>query len=411
MAKLIWKTEKRNVKDLKVWEENPRTIDESSFKDLKDSVDQDGDWGVLVIDTDGTVISGNQRLKAIEGKVDVKVPNRPLTDKERKRIALRANRTKGKDNFDILANWSKESLLEGWFSEKDLDKLLNIEEDNFDAQAEYDAIVQPEAVLGDLWALGEHRLLCGDSTKQEDFEKLMGGVKADMIFTDPPYNVTYDYWGFRGTRKKGVTSKKVFNDSKDDESFSNFINAVFLNCFNNTIDGANFYCWHASRNESLFRIGIQDAGWKISQNVIWLKPSHTFSPGQDYHRMYEPCYFGWKDGKKHYVNRSYGTWNELILLDYDNFEEMMDVFYQKRDNTSQYIHPTQKPIRLAERAIKYHCPNNGVVIEPFNGSGSTMMACEQLKRKCYSIELDPKFVDVAIKRWEDFTGKKAQKVI
>lgn len=126
--KLEWKTEQREVKDLKVWEENPRTIDESSFKDLKDSIEQDGDWGILVIDTDGTVISGNQRLKANEGKVDVKVPNRPLTDKERKRIALRANRTKGKDNWDVLANWNEDELLSGWLNEEEIMMRIGLNE-------------------------------------------------------------------------------------------------------------------------------------------------------------------------------------------------------------------------------------------------------------------------------------------
>src|SRR3990167_9703061 len=191
--KLTWKTEKRKVKDLKTWESNPRTIDESSFKDLKDSIEQDGDWGSLVIDLDGTVISGNQRLKAIDGEVDVKVPNRKLTEKERRRISLRANRTKGKDNFDILANWDKEDLLEGWFDEKDLDKLLNLEPNEKD-----DTIpehVEPIAKLGDVWQLGRHRVMCGDSTQPEAVLRLMEGKKADMVFTDPPYNMAHpDYY-------------------------------------------------------------------------------------------------------------------------------------------------------------------------------------------------------------------------
>src|SRR3990167_5714706 len=128
MAIIKWKTEKRNVKDLKTWQENPRTLDDKGFEDIKNSLNQDGDWGVLVIDTDGTVISGNQRLKAVEGEVDVKVPNRKLTLKERRRIALRANRTKGKDNFDILANWDRESLLEGWLSEEEIMMRIGLNE-------------------------------------------------------------------------------------------------------------------------------------------------------------------------------------------------------------------------------------------------------------------------------------------
>ena len=174
---LEWHIEKRKPSDLKVWEENPRTIGEKEFEDIKKSIQEDGDWGILSIDVDGTVINGNQRLTAFlqenSEEIDVKVPNRPLTDKERKRIALRANRTKGKDNFDILANWDKEDLLEGWFDEKDLDKLLNLKPDEKDDQIPEN--VEPIAKLGDIWQLGRHRVCCGDSTQPEAVSALMGG--------------------------------------------------------------------------------------------------------------------------------------------------------------------------------------------------------------------------------------------
>src|SRR3990167_5820531 len=168
--KLTWKTEKRKVKDLKTWESNPRTIDESSFKDLKDSIEQDGDWGSLVIDLDGTVISGNQRLKAIDGEVDVKVPNRKLTEKEKRRIALRANRTKGKDNFDILANWNTEDMLAGWIDQSDIDRMLgnDDEDDDFDVKKALESIKKIICVPGEIWKLGDHKLMCGDSTDPDD---------------------------------------------------------------------------------------------------------------------------------------------------------------------------------------------------------------------------------------------------
>ena len=184
-----WITKKVKIDELKIWEDNPRTLDEQGYKDIKDSLAEDGDWGVIVCDKDGTVISGNQRLRILKEKgekeVDIKQADKKLTEKERRRIALRANRTKGKDNFDILANWDKEDLMSGWFDEKDLDKLLNLEPNEKD-----DIIpenVEPVAKLGDIWQLGRHRLLCGDSTQPEAVLRLMEGKKADIVFTYPPY--------------------------------------------------------------------------------------------------------------------------------------------------------------------------------------------------------------------------------
>ena len=266
--------------------------------------------------------------------------------------------------------------------------------------------------------MGNHRLYCGDSEKRESYLKLFGENKADLIFTDPPYNVGYDYWGFRKNdnflkKQKGKRwGKEIFNDRKNPEDYGNFIHNFMKNCFDFCQDTSPFYIYHASKQENIVREGIERAGWYISQTLIWLKKSLIISPGQDYHHIYEPCYFGWKIGKKHFVNKKWGyKLSELINLDFDNFEEFLDVLYEKRDTlTINYIHPTQKPVRLAERALKRSCPPGGIVLEPFNGSASTMIACEQLNRKCFAIELDPKFCDVAIKRYEQFTGKKAEKI-
>ena len=292
------------------------------------------------------------------------------------------------------------------------DLLISVDEDNFDAQAEYDKIKEPTVKQGDLYQLGEHKLLCGDSTKKESYEKLMGGGLADMVFTDPPYNVGYDYTGIYTKGKKANVPEVRFNDKKKPEEFTNFIYEVFKNCYDFSKKDCPFYQWLASRNESLVRKGTENAGWFISQTIIWLKDRMVFSPGQDYHRIYEPCYFGWKKGIKHFVNKKgHGAEKDFILLEKNDFEEWLDVLYERKDKIVDYIHPTQKPIRLAERALKYHSNTGFIILEPFNGSGSTMMACEQLKRKCYAIELDPKFVQVAIKRWEDYTGQKAIKCL
>lgn len=155
-------------------------------------------------------------------------------------------------------------------------------------------------------------------------------------------------------------------------------------------------------------MALKEAGWHISQTLIWLKNSMIFSFGQDYHRIYEPVMFGWKDGKKHYSNHQLSSLKEVFSLDLDDFSELMDVWYQQRDNTQEYIHPTQKPVRLAERALKKNSQPNDIVIDLFGGSGSTLMACEQLKRKARLMEMDPKYVDAIIMRWERWTGEKAK---
>jgi DNA modification methylase len=149
----------------------------------------------------------------------------------------------------------------------------------------------------------------------------------------------------------------------------------------------------------------------MSQIIIWLKENMIFSRGQDYHRMYEPCMVGWKDGHKHYRSSTIRNLKDVFNLDYpsfvEQFEELFDVWYQHRDNTAQYIHPTQKPVRLAERALRKNSEKGDIVLDAFGGSGSTLMACEQMGRSCYTIELDPKYCDAIVKRWEQFTGKKA----
>src|SRR3990167_342142 len=387
--KLTWKTEKRKVKDLKTWESNPRTIDESSFKDLKDSIEQDGDWGSLVIDLDGTVISGNQRLKAIDGEVDVKVPNRKLTEKEKRRIALRANRTKGKDNFDILANWDKEDLLEGWFDEKDLDKLLNLEPNEKD-----DTIpehVEPIAKLGDIWQLGRHRVMCGDSTQPEAVLRLMEGKKADMVFTDPPYgmNLDTDYSVMVGIGGKvGNKFDRVKGDGADFtdtlittvlDNFSYckeifmFGGDYYINVLPNYGKDGSWVVWDKQSNENDIGVGVNDSYGKMfgsNFELCWSKTKHK--------RVL--CRVLWKS-----------------------------MFGMGKGDEKKRIHPTQKPVEVGCWFMKHFSGEESLVADLFLGSGSTLIACEKTNRICYGMELSEKYCDVIIKRWEDYTGKKAVK--
>ncbi|KKU88279.1 MAG: methylase protein, partial [Microgenomates group bacterium GW2011_GWF2_47_9] len=290
----------------------------------------------------------------------------------------------------------------------------SLKEDDFDAQKEYDKIKVPKAKRGDIYKLGDHHMMCGDSTSIDDFNKLMGGVKADLIFTDPPYAV--DYHSPAGntykSKKYGGTGGAIFNDDMGDEKALEFFTKALEVLKEVSSDSCPIYWWFANKNNYLNRKAFMDSGWYMSQIIVWVKNSMIFSQGQDYHRQYEPCMFGWKKGKKHSTNKKIANLKDVFTLEYEDFREAIDsfcdVWYQKRDITTNYVHPTQKPVKLAERALKKNSNPGDVVIDAFLGSGSTLIGCQQLNRKCYGMELDPKFVDVIIKRWESFANSKAE---
>lgn len=197
----------------------------------------------------------------------------------------------------------------------------------------------------------------------------------------------------------------MFNDKKTDEGFYDMLLAVFGNCFDFTVDSSGIYVCHATKTQKQFFDAFKDAGFHFSQTIIWLKERIILALGQDYHRIYEPIMYGWKAGKKRWSNKGMSTEKEVWNIDKATFEEQLDVWYLHRDKSSEYIHPTQKPVRLPERAIKKSSPLNGIVLEPFCGSGSALIACEQLKRRCFAIELDYRYVQAVLMRYYKFTGK------
>ncbi len=402
-------------------EYNPRTWTEKDLEGIKESLTRFGFVDPFVVNSapnrKNIVIGGHFRLQAAKelgmDEVPVVYVNIPDEDKERE-LNIRLNKNTGRWDYDLLAHFDRNVLQDVGFDAIELESIFptDAREDDFDSQSEYERIEKTNIQPGDVFQLGSHRLFCGDSTKQETFEQLFQDEKASLIFTDPPYNVNYNYnvRYFDGRKKRrGEKWSPLFNDNKPKKEFTVFLCNSFKNAYAFSQDAACLYCWYATKTDNEFKEGLQEAGFHISQVLIWLKEHIVFSNGQDYHRIYEPCLFGWKKGKKHFVNKSHATWSELILLDYPNFLDQMDIMYQKRDNAKLYEHPTQKPVRLAERALKKHSLRDHIVLDMFGGSGSTLIACEQLKRRCFMIELDPKFCQVIVNRWERFTGQKAQK--
>lgn len=409
-----------DIERLQEWDKNPRSITTKDFERLKKQIQELGQYKPILVTADGIVLGGNMRLKAYRDlgvkKIWVSVV-KPKDENEMFKYALSDNDRAGYYETDLLANlvpnyeldWNDYAvdIKEPETMQALIDRFKELNEDEV-PEVDETTVVSKQ---GEIYQLGPHRLLCGDATKSKDVEKLMNGVKADLVFTDPPYNVNYDYnvRYFDGRKKRtGEQWKPIFNDKRSSKEFYEFIKAAFTNAYTVSKDSCPFYCWYASANDTEFRTGIKEAGWHVSQTLMWLKENITFSTGQDYHRIYEPCFFGWKKGNKRFVNKAYGKWSELIILNFENFLDQLDVIYQKRDKAQTYEHPTQKPVRLTERALKKHSLPEFVVLDLFGGSGSALIACEQMDRKCYMMELDPKFCDVIRKRYARFIGKEDQ---
>jgi DNA modification methylase len=418
-SSLQWHNEKRKVKDLTPCSYNPRKITDEQKTLLKKSLTKFNVAEIPAINTDGTIIAGHMRIMAsIENGrgdeiIDVRVPNRELTKEEADEYMLASNRITGEWDFLKLAKFNTEMLKSVGFSSFEMDKILLrvAKEDNFDAQKEYEKIQEPETKKGDLYLLGNHRLLCGSSVDEQDFEKLMDGKKGNLIFTDPPYNINYKSpAGFSYDSKKfGGTGGKILNDNLSDKDCLQFYTDVLKNLFIHTDDSVTIYWWVSSVIQHISQQAFELADWHFSQIIIWLKNSVSMV-SKDYLRTYENCIVGWKNGKAHYIDKRTENYKDVIMLDKETFAEQLDVWYEHRDNTSKYLHPTQKPVRLSERAIKKNSKSGDIVIDAFGGSGSTLIGCSQLDRKCFAMELDPKYCDVIVKRYEKYTGKKAERV-
>jgi DNA modification methylase len=404
------------IEEIKPYPKNAKKHPQKQIKQIADSIKEFGFNQPLVLDKNNTIIIGHGRFEAAK-LLDMKaVPCLMVDLSPQKAKAYRLADNKLNESawdMDLVIEELKE-LDDKIFDLTGFDKdiLESIKEDEFDAEEEYNKIKVANAKMGDIYQLGRHRLMCGDSAKREDVEKLMDGKKGRMIFTDPPYNVDYKSPGgldYNST-KYGGTGGKIFNDNKSDEECLSFYTDILHNLYEFTNDDATIYWWFANKNNLLNRQAFENANWHMSQIIIWLKNSMVFSRGQDYHRQYEPCMVGWKKKKTHYKNKKLNNLKDVFNLDYEDFSEMVDVWYERRDVTQKYVHPTQKPLRLAERGVKKNSERGDIIIDLFGGSGSTLMGCEQLDRVCYSMELDPKYVDVIIKRWEEFTNKKVIKL-
>lgn len=384
MHTLEWTTEKRKVSELIPYQNNPRQLTEKQAKDLSTSLERFNLADPIVINTDNTIIGGHQRVSIVKKAgvltVDVRVPSRTLTKDELLELNLRLNRNQGQWDFDLLANLDEELLTNVGFDSKELDKIFQLDTTPEDDSVPVTRIT--DIRLGDLFQLGENRLLCGDATQRDAVEKLMQGEKADMVFTDPPYNVRYE-----GMSKQWIGLK---NDNLPKDGFIRFLLDTFTNVELFTLDAAGIYVCHADKTQIEFRTALEEVGYEWRATIVWVKNQPAFNMAQ-YKYKHEPIYYMFKKGN---TVKWYGDANETTVWDI------------KRASKNEY-HSTQKPVELVEMAVINSSPREGVVMDLFGGSGSTLIACEKTNRKCRMMEIDPTYVQVIIDRWEKFTGKKA----
>jgi len=374
----------------------------------------------VTIDTDNTIVAGHQRVRAMiamgkqNEEIEVRVPERKLTPQEFKQYLLISNKVTGEFDEDMLAEFDKELLADVGWESKEIDKIFSDDgEDGIDGDKEAAKIDQPTAKLGDVYELGRHRLMCGDSSKVDDVEKLMGGGQADMVFTDPPYNVNYSGRG-------KITSNTIQNDNMDEQSFRKMLGEWFASYKRSMKPEAPMYCCYASRTHREFEDALNDNGFEVRNQIIWVKKVASMGWG-DYRWKHEPILYCHQVGAKmpFYGDRKqYTEWTEEMtdeeLLKHVKAmvtkEEEGDSTVWRLHREMKYDHPTQKPIKLVSIAIRNSSKRGDIVLDLFGGSGSTLIAAEQLNRNAYIMELDPKYVDVIIMRFEKLTGQKAVKL-
>lgn len=389
------KIEWRSVETLIPYAKNARTHSDEQVAQIAGSIKEFGFNNPVLVDKDNSVIAGHGRLMAARKLGMDKVPVvelEHLTESQRKAYVLADNRIALNSGWDTsmlslelqdLKDDIDLSLL--GFDPDELDALLNpIEETEglTDEDAVPDVPDEPKTKLGDIYILGNHRLMCGDSCSITDMEKLVNGRQVDMWLTDPPYNVAYE-----GKTKDALT---IQNDSMSNDGFRQFLRDAYVNADLVMKPGAVFYIWHADSEGYNFRGAAFDAGWKVRQCLIWKKSTMVMGR-QDYHWKHEPCLYGWKEGAGH-------------LWAADRKQTTILEFNKPSRNGE---HPTMKPVALFEYQMLNNTKGNDIVLDSFGGSGTTLLAAEKNGRHAYLMELDPKYCDVIVKRWEDFTGKKA----
>jgi len=420
--RLEWHTEKCSVAELIPNDENPRVMSQKQIEDLKRSLQKFNLVEIPVIDTDKKVLAGHQRLMVLKllGRenevIEVRVPNRKLSQREYDQYLLTSNRVHGDWDWEkLVQNFDLDLLAISGFDENDLSHLfedLTVEDDEFDVEVELEKIKKPKARLGDIYLLGNHKLICADSTDPETVKKLFGKNKADMIYQDPPYSVGLNY-------NKGIGGKQHYggtvNDSKSETEYKEFLGKSLQNGLLVCKPDVHIFTYCDQSYIWLFQILYQELGIQNRRVCLWVKNSSTPTPQIAFNKQYEPCVYGTIGSPfladkvlnlSEIMNKEIGTGNRTLEDIYD----MIDIWLVRKLSGSDYQHPTEKPPMLHEKALRRCSKPGDIILDLFAGSGSLLIACEQLKRSAYLVEREPVFVDLIIQRYEKLTGNKSRKI-
>ncbi|SDY22652.1 site-specific DNA-methyltransferase [Thermoactinomyces sp. DSM 45892] len=406
---LFVKVMNMEIKKISINEINPATYNprkdlrpgDPEYEKLKRSIEEFGFVEPLVWNQrTGRLVGGHQRFKILleQGMTEVECSIVDLDESKEKALNIALNKIDGDWDTHKLAELLEDIQLIGLdveltgFDSTEIDKIMSDflyemepEEDDFDLEVELEKIEEPITQKGDLWILGKHRLLCGDATSSEDLNRLMDGQLANMVFVDPPYNV-----GYIGKTKDALT---IQNDKMGNQQFYQFLFDAFSNMYAVTHPGGGIYICHADSEGINFRTAMVNAGWDLKQCIVWVK--NTIVLGRQYYQWkHEPILYGWKPGKAH---QWMGDRKQSTVWEFDKPSRSKD-------------HPTMKPVGIPMQAIKNSSPVDGIILDSFLGSGSTLIAAEQTNRICYGLELDPRYCDVIVKRWEKHTGNNAERI-
>jgi DNA modification methylase len=415
-TQLTWHTEERKVDSLLPHKKTPRKISKAQADRLKQSLETYGLVEIPAIDLDGTILAGHQRIKVLQllgqgdSTIDVRVPNRKLTDEESERYMLGSNAIQGEWDFDLLKDFELDLLVDLGFDQKELDDIWNKSlKKDFDPEKELKQIKKAKTKPGDIIELGKHRLICGDSLKPETLERLFGDERADMIMSDPIYNISIDY-------NKGVGGKQAYggtvDDSKSDTEYKEFLKLSMEAALAVTKPDAHVFYWSDETYIWLIQTLYRELGITNKRVCLWLKNGQNPTPGVAFSKCYEPCTYGTRGKPKlvkgvnklnEVLNAEMTTGNELI----QQVTDLFTIWPEARLSSKEYEHSTMKPVALYEKAIRRCTKGGDIILDSFNGSGSNLMAAEKLGRRVFAVEIEPIFCDLTIKRFEAETGIKA----
>ncbi len=416
--KLEWSTVTRKVDDLVPYEKNPRKMSKEQIENLKKSLDKFNLVEIPAIDIDNKIIAGHQRLKVLQilkrgqEEIEVRVPNRKLTKEEYEQYLIASNAITGDWDYDLLKDFDLDMLTTVGFDSEDLsniwdDDIAVHKEEEFDEEKDITKIKNVKTKSGDLILMGGHRLICGDSTDPEVVKKLCGKDKVSMIYSDPVYNINLDYnKGLGGDQHYGANVE----DNRSESEYKEFIKKSISSALTMAKKDCHIFYWNTEQHIWIIQTLYKELGISNKRVCLWIKNGQNPTPQVAFSKAYEPCIYGTigspylskkEQGLNEILNKDVTTGNNLL-------EEISNIWAVKRLPSSQYAHATSKPPELHEKAILRCTKPGDIILDSFGGSGSTLIAGEQLKRKVYLVEKEPVFCDLIINRFEKLAGLRVE---